>query len=135
MCMSFYVCTCMYKTNGLYTGSETGEHFTCCSVLCCLVFVPSQRSKLIENPWTRYESARMDSSGRALLGGSGTGNAELSVRVLHRVVLLQRSFKQRSFTPREDFRQFFFPTQRNFYKGKVLHMDGFTQGSLYKEKS
>ena len=63
--------------------------------------------------------------GRALLGGSGTENAELLARVLHRDVFTQRSFTRRIFyteklVHREDF------THRKFYTEKLLHRKGFT---------
>ena len=74
-----------------------------------------------------------------LLGGSGTENAELLARVLHRAAFTQRSFTQRNFTRRsfyteklvhrEDF------TQRIFYTEKLLHRKGFTHRSFYTEKS
>jgi len=72
--------------------------------------------------------------GRALLGGSGTENAELLARVLHRDVFTQRSFTRRIFyteklVHREDF------THRKFYTEKLLHRKGFTHRSFYTEKS
>ena len=103
--------------------------------------LPLQRSKLNDNPSIGYASAWTDrwgnSLGRALLGGSGTENAELLARVLHRAAFTQRSFTQRSFTRgifytgklvhREGF------THRIFYTGKVLHTKAFTQRSLFTE--
>ena len=72
-----------------------------------------------------------------MLGGSGTENAELLARVLHRAAFTQRSFTQRSFTRRIFYtgklvhREGF--THRIFYTGKVLHTKAFTQRSLFTE--
>ena len=101
--------------------------------------LPSQRSKLNENPSIGYASAWTgrwgNSLGRALLGGSGTENAGLLAQVLHRGALdrgaLHRGyFIQRSLNTGRTLHTESF-TQRNFYTGKVLH----THRSFYTEKS
>ena len=110
--------------------------------------LPSQRSKLNENPCIGYESAWVDrwgnSLGRALLGGSGTENAKLSVPVLHRATFRRRSFAPRSFTWRIVYTEKFvdkgttlnkesLPQERS-YPQKLLHRETFMQRSLDTEK-
>ena len=66
--------------------------------------------------------------GRALLGGSGTENAELLARVFTEE-LYTGIFYTEKLVHREDF------THRIFYTEKLLHRKGFTHRSFYTEKS
>ena len=127
-----------------------GGVFILHGVLSLYAWFSLPRSKLNENPSIGYASAERKggeiySLGRALLGGSGTEDAELLPRVLHKAAFytedlytLHRgalrggSFTRRSlYTGRTSHTESF--TQRNFYTGKVLHTEAFAQRSLFTE--
>ena len=115
-----------------------GLRFARRSVRRCLVFAPFA-AKQTKRDMHQRERTGGEIAWGEMLGGSGTENAELLARVLHRAAFTQRSFTQRSFTRRifyaeklahrKDF------THRAFYTEKLLHRKGFTHRSFYTEKS
>ena len=100
--------------------------------------LPLQRSKLNDNRSIGYASAWTDrwgnSLGRALLGGSGTENAELSARVLHSALYFytEELYTEELYTADLLHREAC--TQGGLYKQNLLHRETFTQERFYTQK-
>ena len=108
----------------------------------CTAFCPSMLGFCLVCFAARGYASAGNSLRRALLGGSGTENAELLARVLHRAAFTQRRFTQRNFTRRSFYTEKLVHTeelfhtdvltQRNFYTEQLLHTDTFThRGALH----
>ena len=105
----------------------------------CTAFCPSMLEFCLVCFAARGYASAGNSLRRALLGGSGTENAELLARVLHRAAFTQRSFPRRIFyteklVHRKDFTHSLFCTEKLLHRQeRFLHTEAFTQRSLYTE--